>query len=92
MFAMPQVVYSTSRYVAGPSVPRARQPEGAERPEAREVVADDEQRARQLPRVQDPPHLLQRLLPQQVSLHVHTTDDDASNAQPWMNSSVPWRH
>nr|ACN26902.1 unknown [Zea mays] len=50
------------------SIRRPRQPQGAERTEPREVVTDDEQRARGLARGQDPAHLLQRLLPQQVRL------------------------
>jgi len=50
------------------SIRGARQPQGAERSEPREVVADDEQRARGLAGGQDPVHLLQRLLPQQVRL------------------------
>jgi hypothetical protein len=68
---------------------RARGPDGAEGAEPAVILADGEEAPSRLASRQDPPHLVQRLLPQTVRLHSHVvTGNDEPRCQIAIHVSI----
>ena len=62
---------------------RAGRPDGAEGAEAAVILADGEEAPSRLASRQDPPHLVQRLLPQTVRLHSHVVMGNDERGVRW---------